>query len=249
MGMSETTIYWTLHLERMGLFANLDSVLDFGPQDFLSPHWKVYRTVAEQVSSPISASDIKKLLALRQQTMRLGLLYWQMFGLKRYESLDPYQLDATHCYNLNYPISLNKEYSLIINGGTFEHIFNIAQCFINTDRLISSHGIVLHMLPSSGWINHGFYSFHPTLFHHIAKYNNYEILHEITFHGLEECNQYLAQNGYDANLFQEQHYVTPKDVKQANLDSLYCVAMRKKIKVQNAKFRFPEQEIWVPLKT
>ena len=35
---------------------------------------------------------------------------------------------------------------------------------------------MLHVLPSINWNNHGFYNYHPVLFHDLAIHNDYEII-------------------------------------------------------------------------
>ena len=46
---------------------------------------------------------------------------------------------------------------------------------------------MLHVLPWVNWNNHGFYNFHPVLFHDLAFHNDYEII-EI-FAGDRDGNQ------------------------------------------------------------
>ena len=68
--------------------------------------------------------------------------------------------------DLNYPIarSLAERYSVVFDGGTAEHCFNIAQVFLNSAELAATGGFVVHANPIT-MLNHGFYNLNPTLYH------------------------------------------------------------------------------------
>ena len=62
---------------------------------------------------------------------------------------------------------------LVTNNGTSEHIFNQAACFQNAHEM--STNIMLHILPFTPWLNHGFYNYNPILFRDLAAANDYEV--------------------------------------------------------------------------
>jgi ureidoglycolate hydrolase len=74
-------------------------------------------------------------------------------------------------------------FDVIINHGTAEHIFNIAQVLMTMHDLCADGGLMVHDAPFTGWIDHGFYCLQPTLFYDLAAANCYEIvrvaIHEI----------------------------------------------------------------------
>lgn len=63
---------------------------------------------------------------------------------------------------------------LVTNNGTSEHIFNQAAVFQNAHDM--STGLMIHILPFTPWLNHGFYNYNPILFRDLAFANNYEIV-------------------------------------------------------------------------
>ncbi len=101
-------------------------------------------------------------------------------------------LGVTKCFTLdnsNYEGAeiiqdLNKEISkdykekfdYIYDGGSLEHIFNVPQALKNFHNLLKPNGIIMHLLPCNNYVDHGFYSFNPTLFKDYYEQNNYEIL-------------------------------------------------------------------------
>lgn len=64
---------------------------------------------------------------------------------------------------------------LVTNNGTSEHIFNQAAVFQNAHDM--SADLMLHVLPFTPWLNHGFYNYNPILFRDLAAANDYEMLH------------------------------------------------------------------------
>lgn len=69
-----------------------------------------------------------------------------------------------------------KQFDLITNNGTGEHIFSQEMVFLNAHHLCKKGGIMLHVLPFSRWINHGFYNYNPILFRDLAAACGYEII-------------------------------------------------------------------------
>lgn len=67
-------------------------------------------------------------------------------------------------------------FDLVTNNGTGEHIFNQASVFEWMHKLCAVNGVMVHVLPWTGYVNHGFYSYHPVLFRDLAGANGYEIL-------------------------------------------------------------------------
>ena len=82
--------------------------------------------------------------------------------------------------DLNQPIPENLYcgYDLIIDSGSAEHCFNIAQVFENYFHMLKPGGILLQYMPFLS-PNHGFWSINPTVIYDLAKDNPIKIL---------ECN-------------------------------------------------------------
>jgi hypothetical protein len=78
--------------------------------------------------------------------------------------------------DINQPIKLGHQFHIVHNNGTLEHIFDIAQGFRNMHELTRPGGLMIHQAPFVGWVDHGFYSLHPTLFWDLAEANNYHMV-------------------------------------------------------------------------
>src|SRR5215469_1265494 len=71
---------------------------------------------------------------------------------------------ATYVADFNLPLVHNKAYDTVVDFGTTEHIFDVAQALRNIDSLCKEGGQILHMLPANNYCGHGFWQFSPELF-------------------------------------------------------------------------------------
>ena len=109
--------------------------------------------------------------------LALGGLELFALDITDYEGAD-YIVDL----NLPVPHELEDRFGLILDGGTFEHVFDLKQAFHNVNRMLKRGGRVIHMNPASNYVEHGFYQFSPSLF-----YDYYEI------NGFAELQCFIAQ--------------------------------------------------------
>ena len=80
-------------------------------------------------------------------------------------------------WDFNHPIpkKFRGKFDIVIDAGTCEHIFNIAQALSNVQLMLCQNGIAYHGGPLC-WPNHGFYGYNPTLFADFYEANDCEIL-------------------------------------------------------------------------
>ena len=121
---------------------------------------------------------------------------WEYHGLRgvadpMFESLalferlgvDPVVVDAAklrgmeRVVDLNYPLpaDLARAFDLVVDTGTCEHCFNVAQAFVNSCEALSAGGILVHAAPLTR-INHGFWSFNPTVYPDFFEDNGFDLL-------------------------------------------------------------------------
>ena len=55
-------------------------------------------------------------------------------------------------------------FDVIIDYGTSEHVFNVAQALVNSYNLLADDGVYIFDLPVSGWVTHCLYQFTPSYF-------------------------------------------------------------------------------------
>jgi hypothetical protein len=104
----------------------------------------------------------------------------------RYQVTDYSDLDLNDEADIKFdltkplPPELVNSCMTTINGGTLEHIFDIAQALRNIHDLTMSGGAIIHIVPIS-WYEHGYYNFNPLLFRALARTNQYRLAVE-SFH-------------------------------------------------------------------
>ncbi|MEO5694455.1 MAG: hypothetical protein ABIQ72_15105 [Usitatibacter sp.] len=78
--------------------------------------------------------------------------------------------------DLNEPLprDLAQRFDLVVDTGTCEHCFNVAQAFANACEALAVGGILVHAAPLTR-INHGFWSFNPTVYPDFFEDNGFKL--------------------------------------------------------------------------
>ena len=74
---------------------------------------------------------------------------------------------ATIIADFNKPLEdrHHGKFSSFIDFGAMEHIFNVHQVLVNINKILRTNGTALLLLPSNGYLGHGFYQFSPEFFY------------------------------------------------------------------------------------
>lgn len=92
---------------------------------------------------------------------------FRMFGYESVDTLDLFPDEHPAIIaDLNSPFAakLCNRYDMVFDSGTAEHCFNVKEVLGNAVRALKVGGLVMHILPISGFAGHGFYQFSPDLF-------------------------------------------------------------------------------------
>jgi hypothetical protein len=73
------------------------------------------------------------------------------------------------------PSEHHARFDAVIDGGTCEHVFDVATALRNCARMTALHGCVIHTNPLAMG-NHAFYAFNPTLMHDFYTANGFRLL-------------------------------------------------------------------------
>jgi hypothetical protein len=88
-------------------------------------------------------------------------VFLSRLGFSEVESLDVSDYEgATHVFDPNsenLPEHLTGRFDAVLNGGTLGHVFHVPNALTSITRMLRPHGMVIHILPCNGWVNHGFY--------------------------------------------------------------------------------------------
>jgi len=104
---------------------------------------------------------------------------FKTLGFSEFKSMDYSDYQSAHIIfdlnNYELPKALLGVFDVIIDGGTMEHIFHIPNVLNNIYRMLRVGGRIIHISPSSNYVDHGFYSFSPTLFYDFYQTNKFKI--------------------------------------------------------------------------
>jgi SAM-dependent methyltransferase len=81
---------------------------------------------------------------------------------------------ATHIHDMNLPLPdhLKGRYSLVIDGGSLEHVFNFPQALKNCMEMVKPGGHFMALTITNNFSGHGFYQFSPELFYNALTPDN-----------------------------------------------------------------------------
>lgn len=175
MGINTCILRWVSTLADTGAFRGLESVLELGPQDFFFPAEKLLEIAAAHFGG--DASEVtRSLMSGELPYDNRQALFYSLFGLKAYVSVDTYDERATFRQDLNSAPAAPRQFDLLVDFGTSEHVFNVGNAFVYTHNTLRAGGVCLKVLPAFGDNCHGFRNIHPTVYFDIARVNDYEIL-------------------------------------------------------------------------
>jgi len=158
------------------------TVVELGNQTFTADDATLRRVLAHSGrSAAIDRTGLEALLGESKQERRdKTAAYYRRLGFSAYDSIDVNDTYGSRVMDLNRDLHLrygfDRVFSLVTNNGTGEHIFDQRSIFQNVHSLTDVGGVQVHVLPFLNYVNHGFFSFHPNLFHALARANRYRLI-------------------------------------------------------------------------
>lgn len=122
---------------------------------------------------------------------------------------------------------------LVTNNGTSEHIFNQAACFQNAHDM--SESLMLHILPFTPWLNHGFFNYNPILFRDLAVANDYEMVFTAVANRSKQWIELKSEGFIEKHPVELTRYVN----RLISGGEVFVVSILKK--TNDKPFRFPFQ--------
>lgn len=96
-------------------------------------------------------------------------------GAKQIEAMDVSDYEkATIIHDMNQPIpdAYKSSFSLVIDSGSLEHVFNFPQAIKNCMEMVIEGGHFITITPANNFLGHGFYQFSPELFYRVFSEDN-----------------------------------------------------------------------------
>jgi len=178
MGISRAVVKLLMREGRREKFDG--DVLTAGKQDVFSTLRDLERWAKEQDFSLCSQNGMKLPDNKGQSSAFISdEALFKRLGFKNVWSMDCSgyeQCRIIHDLNLDVPADLQNKFDLIFDGGTSEHIFNLPKVLENYNKMLKVGGRIVHVLPASNFVDHGFYMFSPTLFYDYYSANRWDII-------------------------------------------------------------------------
>lgn len=121
-----------------------------------------------------------------------GLL--RLLGAREIHSFDYSAFEqATHLHDFNLPLPqrFHAAYTVVLEGGTLEHVFDFPTAIRNCMEMVHPGGHFLSNAPANNYLGHGFYQFSPELYHRVLSPEN----------GFAVEHQFLLELGDEARWF------------------------------------------------
>lgn len=178
-----------------------------------------------------SSSEIQLLLSERGGYAEPLL---RMLGAEEVSSIDKsaYE-DASIIHDMNQPIpnSLRGTFSVVIDGGSLEHVFDFPTAVRNCMSMIQPGGHFLGMTPANNRMGHGFYQFSPELLFRIfSKDNGFVVQHML----LTETSSKKWYEILDSEVIQQR-------VEIKNYRPTYIYIQAKKLETASIFSSLPQQ--------
>ena len=96
--------------------------------------------------------------------------FLRLLGAREIVSFDASDYEGATCiHDFNLPLDKKffRRFSVVLDGGTLEHIFNFPQAISNCMEMVDLGGHFLGITPTNNFVGHGFYQFSPELFFRI----------------------------------------------------------------------------------
>jgi SAM-dependent methyltransferase len=177
MGLRREFLQDLLTLKRSGALDGARRVIEIGSQqlddsflasaDLLDQARQIFGGTKVDLGSPSGADFARSAPPSRP--------FWRSIGFQ-YATID---LDTRHDaipLDLNtdqVPERLRRQFDLVINTGTTEHVANQAQAFRIIHDLTRKGGVMFHEVPAGSW-NHGLVNYTPKFFLLLHKQNDYQ---------------------------------------------------------------------------
>jgi SAM-dependent methyltransferase len=168
-------------LRKGGLLPRKPALLELGESEWYGDA-QAAALIDDVVADAGRRAELKKrLAALRPddayRAWHLAKIFYAAFlDYSDLVSIDFHGTPAARAIDLNHPVELGRRFDIVIDSGTAEHVFNVAQFFRTCHEVTAPGGLMLHNNPFRGWLEHGFYNFNPTFYWDVAVANRYEVL-------------------------------------------------------------------------
>ena len=175
------------------------------------------------------------------QQPRYGEEFFSLLGARQVDAVDVSAYEgATILHDMNRPIpsELHNRFTLVHDGGTIEHVFNITQAFKNCMEMVQVGGHFTQVICANNFSGHGFWQISPELiFRALSRENGYE-LEAVLMHEVAPDGAWYAVSDPDH---------VRRRVELCNNQPTYLLTIARRVAVESIFERVPQQSDYVRL--
>lgn len=249
MGISMGAV-WTL--QRYGMLGAGKKLLDFGSSNlyaaeasdivsFVQTHNANPRKDLEKWAEKLSAGSKTDANGANLNGSFVGeLLEEAGMGYDAVDIAKGYKTEIVDLNTSQLPKKMQGAYDTVVNFGTSEHILNQMNTFAAVHAATKPGGMIMHSVPSIGFVDHGYFCYTSRFFFDLAGYNQYELV-DMWYDGSTEGveNVFASARQYQTYFpsLTERLDKIGKDPRETALDAMkiptiaLCIIYRKKTDV------------------
>ncbi len=157
--------------------------------------------------------------------------FFEALGFSKYQSIDIGNYGDNLVMDLNEDITkaynFAETYDLVTNIGVSEHLINQASFFKNMHAVTKKGGYMLHIVPSLGFHNHGFFNYQPRFFQDLAAANGYRLIELFLAERDQKILDLLTPTKFGTSFYFASHVLT----RSAHSNILVAALMQKETDV------------------
>lgn len=172
-------------LKKLGCIPPQPSILELGEASWYGD--MSTEVLSDDIESLVHDKELREELHQRMvdilcgnspyKIWHLAKVFYKVFlDYRKITAIDFHGTPAALKMDLNHPVALAERFDVLMNTGTAEHVFNVFQFFKTSHDVTRPGGLMIHIMPFRGWLEHGFYSFNPTFYWDLASANGYKMI-------------------------------------------------------------------------
>lgn len=233
MGLDANGARFLLYAERLG--ANFEQTAMIGRQS-LDLTKAELRESFQAFGNPVDNLVIDQIFSTgngfaEPLLAQLGAKDIHSFDFSAYEG-------ATHIHDMNriVPTEFMDRYSVVLDGGSLEHMFNFPVAIKNCMEMLRIGGHYLCITPANNFMGHGFYQFSPELYFSVfAEQNGFELTSLIAFEDRTGTTWYSVKSPIKSK----------SRILLVNDRPVYLLVVAKKLAKKNIFDSIPQQSDYI----
>lgn len=129
---------------------------------------------------------------------RYAETFLRFVGAETVHSFDKSDYEGATCLhdmNEELPDRFQGKYSIVLDSGSLEHVFNFPMALRNCMRMVEAGGHYLAITPANNFMGHGFYQFSPELFFDIfSAGSGYELIRVMAYEDKPRAPWFSVKN-------------------------------------------------------